>query len=153
MSATLKRYVRHWKDHFSLDSDLIFIKRLRLGLDFKPFAEPGDDITPEIRTALGAHRLKMWWVAGFVGLKRSAVMTPPIAQEQAPPAAEKEPAPKAVLPSAPPVVPVPPPPPPETGLPKNVRQLSGNRFEVRMPNGSLRTVLGLDKAIKTAQGG
>ncbi len=149
MSATLKRYVRHWKDHFSLDQDLIFIKRLRLGLANKPFAEPGDDITPEIRATLGAHRLKMWWVAGFVGLKRSAVMTPPIAQEQAPPAPEQEPeqepVPAAVLPPSPPARP--------GVLPKNVRQLSGNRFEVRMPNGSLRTVVGLDKAIKTAQGG
>ncbi len=72
MSTSTQRFTRHWKEHFSLEVDLIFVKRLRLGLPNKPFVLPGEDVTPEIREALGPHRLKVWWDARVIGTRAYA---------------------------------------------------------------------------------
>lgn len=58
--------LRHWKQRWDPDADLVFTKRLRLGLDpEKPFVTAGDPV-PKDRFSI--HRLKVWWRAGYVQL-------------------------------------------------------------------------------------
>lgn len=77
--------MRHWKQKWDPNADLVFAKRLKLGLDPEnPWVEPGDPV-PKCRRHkarivenerrvksdgqyLGIHRLYMWFRAGIVEL-------------------------------------------------------------------------------------
>jgi hypothetical protein len=66
---------RHWKQHWDPTAPLVFIRRLKLQVGDREFVNPGEEVTQEIRDALGrteAHqlaRLKRWWEAGFLAIK------------------------------------------------------------------------------------
>lgn len=66
---------RHWKQHWDPTAPLIFIRRMRLGIKGHEVVKPGDEVTPEIRAAIGAHpakqnsRLRRWWEAKFLAIK------------------------------------------------------------------------------------
>jgi hypothetical protein len=60
--------LRHWKQHFDADADLIFLKRMVIrgyGVDI---AQPGDRVPQELKEHFGVHRLKIWWEGGFLGI-------------------------------------------------------------------------------------
>jgi len=66
---------RHWKQRWDPKAPLIFVRRVRLGLPSCPVALPGQEVTPEIRAALGTSpqrqlvRLRKWWEGGFLAIK------------------------------------------------------------------------------------
>lgn len=66
---------RHWKQHWDPTAPLVFTRRMALNLGGVSVVQPGDDLTPEIRAAIGrteAHqraRLRRWWNAGFLAIK------------------------------------------------------------------------------------
>lgn len=63
----MKARIRHWKQHWSPDADLVFAKRLRMGDDpEKPFALPGEPVTEAHRAKLGLARLRRWFEAGVL---------------------------------------------------------------------------------------
>jgi hypothetical protein len=61
----MKTRIRHWKQHWDPDADLVFAKRLRMGDDpEKPFVLPGEKVTDEHRAKLGLVRLRHWFENG-----------------------------------------------------------------------------------------
>ena len=63
---------RHWKQRWDPTAELVFTRRLKMGIPGREFVNPGDDVTPEIRAALGKHstfRLKRWFEANFLSIK------------------------------------------------------------------------------------
>lgn len=60
--------IRHWKQRFEADADLIFSKRMKLGCCGVDVVNPGDPVTEEMKAALGRNRLKLWWEAKRVEL-------------------------------------------------------------------------------------
>lgn len=63
-----------WRERWKSGMDLVFLKRLELGFEDKPFVEPGEAVTPELRERLGGDiRLKFWWEARVVGSREHAI--------------------------------------------------------------------------------
>lgn len=66
---------RHWKQHWDPDAPLVFIRKMNLGIEGAKMVNPGDDVTPAIRAALGpcparaTARLRRWWNAKFLAIK------------------------------------------------------------------------------------
>lgn len=66
---------RHWKQHWDPAATLVFTRRMKFKLGEQEYVNPGDEVTPEIRAALGPsdkhqqNRLKRWWEAGFLAIK------------------------------------------------------------------------------------
>lgn len=61
--------MRHWKQHWDPDAELVAKRRLRMGDDpKKPFVMPGDIISKEQREKLGANRLRRWFENGTLDL-------------------------------------------------------------------------------------
>jgi hypothetical protein len=72
-----RRHVRHWREKWSPDAELVFTRRLKLGLDpKKPWVNPGDPVTEKLRDQLGIRKLRTWWNARAVGLKEWAIEKP-----------------------------------------------------------------------------
>lgn len=87
--------MRHWKQHWDPNADLIFTKKLRIGDDpERPYVLPGDPVTPELRESLGLHRLKIWWEAEFLAIAPEHAPKPYVKQSA------RKPAPKAKSKSA-----------------------------------------------------
>tara|TARA_R110002167_G_scaffold143958_2_gene333680 strand:- start:34254 stop:34670 length:417 start_codon:yes stop_codon:yes gene_type:complete len=61
--------MRHWKQRYDFDADLIFTRRMKLGICGVAVVHPGDDVTDEMKDALGRNRLKLWWESKRVALK------------------------------------------------------------------------------------
>tara|TARA_R110000737_G_scaffold47134_4_gene67059 strand:+ start:18644 stop:19009 length:366 start_codon:yes stop_codon:yes gene_type:complete len=53
--------MRHWKQRYSFDADLIFTRTMKLGICGVATVHAGDSITPEMKAILGRNRLKLWW--------------------------------------------------------------------------------------------
>jgi hypothetical protein len=121
MTATMPRYVRHWKERYEPGAPLIFLKRLNLGVEGHETVSPGDDVTPAIRKVLGEHRLKVWWNARVIGSKEYAIGIGLI------------PEPKAAEP-----------------VPERIAPVGGGWFEVRLTDGTLKRVRGKEPALKLA---
>lgn len=113
--------MRHWKQYWDPKAPLIFTRRLNLGLPCKMVAMPGDEVTPEIRAALGkseAHqlaKLRRWWEANYLAIKDW-----------------KAPSEARWAKSEPPTAPA----------PAGITQLGRGWFKVAMPDGTTRTVRG-----------
>lgn len=56
--------MRHWKQHWDPDADLVFLRSMKIGEGVKP----GDPVTPAMRQQLGLPRLRRFWRAQVVGL-------------------------------------------------------------------------------------
>lgn len=60
--------LRHWKQRWNPTADLVFTKRMRLGLTAEvPFVNAGDPV-PKDHPRLNRARLKRWWDAGYLAL-------------------------------------------------------------------------------------
>ncbi len=53
--------MRHWKQRYSFDANLIFTRTMKLGICGVPVVHAGDPVTPEMKSILGRNRLKLWW--------------------------------------------------------------------------------------------
>tara|TARA_R110000850_G_scaffold272752_2_gene408204 strand:+ start:18479 stop:18841 length:363 start_codon:yes stop_codon:yes gene_type:complete len=53
--------MRHWKQRYSFDADLIFTRTMKLGICGVQVVHAGDPVTPEMKSILGRNRLKLWW--------------------------------------------------------------------------------------------
>jgi hypothetical protein len=62
--------LRHWKQHFAADKDLIFSKRMKLGCCGVAEVNPGDPVTEEMKAYLGRNRLARWWESKRIELAR-----------------------------------------------------------------------------------
>ena len=62
--------LRHWKQHFAADADLIFSRRMKLGICGVETVNPGDPVTDEMKAILGRNRLRMWWESKVIELAR-----------------------------------------------------------------------------------
>ncbi len=61
--------MRHYKQRWDPNADLVYLKRLRLGDNpRKPFVLPGEPVTQEQRDKLGLARLKRWFDNKTIGL-------------------------------------------------------------------------------------
>tara|TARA_R110002167_G_scaffold93122_2_gene249822 strand:+ start:19888 stop:20235 length:348 start_codon:yes stop_codon:yes gene_type:complete len=60
--------LRHWKQRFEADADLIFSKRMKLGCCGVDVVNPGDIVTEDMKAALGRNRLRLWWEAKRIEL-------------------------------------------------------------------------------------
>lgn len=70
MSAVgIRHHVRHWREKWDLNADMVFTRHFRLGLCGQEWANPGDPVTPAMRKALGPQRLRTWWHARYIGLR------------------------------------------------------------------------------------
>lgn len=83
--------VRHWKQHFDPDADLVFRKRLALGFTTADgeridVVQPGDPVTDEMKAAFGKHRFKVWWRGGFIELAPEPITE---AVDEVPPTVEE----------------------------------------------------------------
>tara|TARA_R110000796_G_C14526444_1_gene431392 strand:+ start:938 stop:1366 length:429 start_codon:yes stop_codon:yes gene_type:complete len=61
--------MRHWKQRYDFDADLIFTRRMKLGICGVAVVHPGDDVTAEMKEQLGRNRLKLWWESKRVALR------------------------------------------------------------------------------------
>jgi len=61
--------MRHWKQRYSFDADLIFARRMKLGICGVQDVKAGDDVTDEMKAILGRNRLKLWWESKRIALK------------------------------------------------------------------------------------
>ncbi len=71
--------LRHWKQRFDPDADLVFRKRMVIrgwGVDV---AEPGDRVPQEMKDHFGVHRLRIWWEGGFLQIEDTAELEAPSA--------------------------------------------------------------------------
>ena len=69
--------LRHWKEHWNPNADLMFLKPLLIEGEQK---KRGDPVTQEIRDKLGINRLRRWWDAGYLALSD----TPAPAEDDSP---------------------------------------------------------------------
>ena len=53
--------MRHWKQRFDVGAELIFRKRMKLGICGVEIVERGDIVTDAMKEVLGRNRLRMWW--------------------------------------------------------------------------------------------
>lgn len=61
--------MRHWRQKWDPDAELIATRRLRLGDDpKKPFVLRGEVISADVRETLGLHRLQRWFESGILAL-------------------------------------------------------------------------------------
>ncbi len=58
--------MRHWKQRFDPGAQLIFRKRMKLGMCGVDVVSFGDPVTEDMKQQLGRHRLKMWWEAQMI---------------------------------------------------------------------------------------
>lgn len=64
------RRIRHWKQRFDVEADMVFLKKLRMGDDpKKPYVLPGEPVTEELKQLLGKNRLNNFWRARCIGLR------------------------------------------------------------------------------------
>ena len=113
--------IRHWKQRFDMSAKLMFLTRRKFAMSPTGFMERGQEVTEEMKQALGRHRLKMWWRAGWIGL---ADFSPTASRPQADPV-PAQPDPVSVEETA-----------------GSVKHLGGGWYDVTLPNGSVDRVHG-----------
>ena len=119
-----RHHVRHWREQWDPKANLIFMKRLKLGLPGTLWVNPGDPVTPEMRELLGTRKLLLWWHARAVGLEEWAIVS------------EMRPAtPSADAPA-----------PPQKAAEELILALGGGWFQVTRPDGTQAKVRGKKKA-------
>jgi len=62
--------MRHWKQRYSFDADLIFSRTMKLGICGVAVVKPGDPVTEEMKRILGRNRLRLWWESKRIELAR-----------------------------------------------------------------------------------
>lgn len=58
--------MRHWKQKWDFEADLVFLKRLTLRCCGVDTVERGDPVTQAMKDHFGKHRLLIWWRGGFL---------------------------------------------------------------------------------------
>lgn len=88
----MNKVIRHWKQHYNSNADLILLKNLTFaGVEMKA----GDTLSPEMRKTLGPYKLKLWWeakmiaIADHVPAKPEVMDAAPVKQEE--PKVERKP--------------------------------------------------------------
>jgi hypothetical protein len=68
--------MRDWRQTFDPDAEFVYRKRRKFAHEPSGFTEPGALVSEQARTALGAHKLKMWWRAGWIQLADQVKVKP-----------------------------------------------------------------------------
>ena len=61
---------RHWKQRYNAESDMIFSRRMKVGVCGLDVVHPGDDVPQAFKDFLGPHRLRRWWESRLLELAR-----------------------------------------------------------------------------------
>lgn len=59
---------RHWRQRFNARADFVFLRRMRMGDEHRPYFLPGEQMPRELRDKLGKARLRRMWESKLIGL-------------------------------------------------------------------------------------
>ncbi len=60
--------MRHWKQRFDFDADLVFRKRMVIRGFGVEVAQAGDPVPQAMKDHFGKNRMRIWWEGGFIAI-------------------------------------------------------------------------------------
>ena len=77
--------IRHWKQQFDANANLVFRKRMTIRGYGVEIAQPGDLVPQAFRDHYGNNRLRVWWQAGYIEISEAEAPEPaPLVVEPSP---------------------------------------------------------------------